>query len=157
MLPRADRAFSLEDGIEQPLLHPFGRQPRCIADPPDHAIELAGSRRQASRVRIVVDDARQGVGAGVSLPENLHAIRWHGSPVALRQTGMKPGLFIVGAPKCGTTAWVKYLGEHAQIAFSKIKEPHYFALDLPGFREVETQREYEALFSADAPIQGEAS
>jgi hypothetical protein len=72
---------------------------------------------------------------------------------------MKPGLFIVGAPKCGTTAWVKYLGEHPRIAFSKIKEPHYFALDLPGFREVETEREYEALFSdaGDAAVLGEAS
>ena len=72
---------------------------------------------------------------------------------------MKPGLFIVGAPKCGTTAWAKYLGEHPQIAFSRIKEPHYFALDLPAFREVETEREYEALFSGagDAAVRGEAS
>jgi sulfotransferase family protein len=72
---------------------------------------------------------------------------------------MKPGLFIVGAPKCGTTAWVKYLGEHPQIAFSRIKEPHYFALDLPALREVETEREYEALFSGagDAAVRGEAS
>ena len=72
---------------------------------------------------------------------------------------MKPGLFIVGAPKCGTTAWVKYLGDHPRIAFSKIKEPHYFALDLPGFREVQTEREYEALFSnaGDAAVLGEAS
>jgi len=72
---------------------------------------------------------------------------------------MKPGLFIVGAPKCGTTAWVRYLGEHPQIAFSRIKEPHFFALDLPGFREVEMKREYEALFSdaGDAAVLGEAS
>ena len=72
---------------------------------------------------------------------------------------MKPGLFIVGAPTCGTTAWVSYLGEHPQIAFSRIKEPHYFARDLPGFREVEMKREYEALFSdaGDAAVLGEAS
>jgi len=72
---------------------------------------------------------------------------------------MKPGLFIVGAPKCGTTAWVKYLGEHPRIAFSRVKEPHYFAVDLPGFREVESEREYEALFpdAGDGPILGEAS
>jgi hypothetical protein len=72
---------------------------------------------------------------------------------------MKPGLFIVGAPKCGTTAWVKYLGDHPQIAFSRIKEPHYFALDLPGLRAVATEREYEALFSdaEDAAVLGEAS
>jgi hypothetical protein len=72
---------------------------------------------------------------------------------------MKPGLFIVGAPKCGTTAWVRYLGEHPQIAFSRIKEPHYFAFDLPGFREVETRHEYESLYSdaGDAVVLGEAS
>jgi hypothetical protein len=72
---------------------------------------------------------------------------------------MKPGLFIVGAPKCGTTAWVKYLGEHPQIAFSRIKEPHYFALDLPALREVETKPEYEALFcdAGGAAVLGEAS
>jgi Sulfotransferase domain len=72
---------------------------------------------------------------------------------------MKPGLFIVGAPKCGTTAWVRYLGEHPQIAFSRIKEPHYFAHDLPGFRLVTSESEYESLFSdaGDATVLGEAS
>jgi len=70
---------------------------------------------------------------------------------------MKPRLFIVGAPKCGTTAWVKYLGEHRQVLFSKIKNLRYFVLDLPGFPEVETERENGALFSDGAPIQGGTS
>jgi len=72
---------------------------------------------------------------------------------------MKPNLFIVGAPKCGTTAWVEYLGEHPRIAFSRVKEPHYFALDLPGIRFVKTEAEYEALFdqAGSATIVGEAS
>jgi len=72
---------------------------------------------------------------------------------------MKPNLFIVGAPKCGTTAWVEYLGEHPRIAFSRLKEPHYFALDLPGIRFVKTEPDYEALFDQDsnAAIVGEAS
>ena len=72
---------------------------------------------------------------------------------------MKPNLFIVGAPKCGTTAWVEYLGEHPRIAFSRVKEPHYFALDLPGIRFVKTEAEYEALFdqAGSAAIVGEAS
>ena len=39
----------------------------------------------------------------------------------------KPKFFIVGAPKCGTTALAKYLSEHRNIFFSPLKEPNYFA------------------------------
>lgn len=35
--------------------------------------------------------------------------------------------FIVGAPRCGTTSLSKYLREHPQVGFSRIKEPHFFA------------------------------
>lgn len=38
---------------------------------------------------------------------------------------MKPNLFIVGAAKCGTTAWVNYLASHPDIFFAKVKEPHH--------------------------------
>ncbi len=38
----------------------------------------------------------------------------------------KPNFFIVGAPKCGTTALAAYLKEHPQVFFSDPKEPHYF-------------------------------
>ena len=50
------------------------------------------------------------------------------------KSGPRPNLFIVGAPKCGTTAWVEYLRTHPDIFFPEIKEPHYFATDLPGMR-----------------------
>jgi hypothetical protein len=42
----------------------------------------------------------------------------------------KPNFFIVGAPKCGTTALYEYLKTHPQIFMSSIKEPHYFSDDL---------------------------
>ena len=45
----------------------------------------------------------------------------------------KPGFFIVGAPKCGTTALYDYLSTHPQIYFPETKEPHYFSQDLPRF------------------------
>ena len=45
----------------------------------------------------------------------------------------KPGFFIVGAPKCGTTALYDYLSTHPQIYFPETKEPHYFSRDLPRF------------------------
>jgi hypothetical protein len=42
---------------------------------------------------------------------------------------MKPGLFIIGAPKCGTTSMCAYLAQHPQICFSVPKEPKFFHSD----------------------------
>ena len=72
---------------------------------------------------------------------------------------MKPNLFVVGAPKCGTTAWVEYLRSHPSIFFSAVKEPHHFARDFPKWCFFRTMEEYLALFreSGGAPVVGEAS
>ncbi len=43
---------------------------------------------------------------------------------------MKPNFFIVGAPKCGTSSMYYYLKQHPDIFMSKLKEPHYFSMDL---------------------------
>lgn len=74
----------------------------------------------------------------------------------------KPNLFIVGAPKCGTTAWVEYLKSHPDIFFPIIKEPHFFSSDIPkpnGFNNFPTEERYLALFagSGSARIIGEGS
>lgn len=37
-----------------------------------------------------------------------------------------PDFFLVGAPRCGTTAFSRYLSRNPQICFSRPKEPHYF-------------------------------
>jgi len=55
--------------------------------------------------------------------------------------------FIVGAPRCGTTSLSKYLREHPQVGFARIKEPHFFAQhDLKALPDHElreiVQREY---------------
>ncbi len=42
---------------------------------------------------------------------------------------MKPDFFVVGAPKCGTTALNQYLSEHGEIFVAR-KEMHYFGSDL---------------------------
>ena len=42
----------------------------------------------------------------------------------------KPDFFIVGAPKCGTTAMNNYLAEHPEIFIPDIKEVHFFGRDL---------------------------
>jgi hypothetical protein len=41
-----------------------------------------------------------------------------------------PNLFIVGAPKSGTTSLYEWLKEHPQVFMSPFKEPCYFARDL---------------------------
>jgi sulfotransferase family protein len=40
-----------------------------------------------------------------------------------------PDFFIVGAPKCGTTALAEYLGQHPEIGMCPRKESHFFADD----------------------------
>lgn len=59
-----------------------------------------------------------------------------------------PNFFIVGAPKCGTTALSEYLRAHPQIFMCDPKEPHYFALDLPRYRWVKDWEGYRSLFDS---------
>ena len=72
-----------------------------------------------------------------------------------------PNFFIVGAPKCATTALSVYLGEHPDIFVPPIKEPHYFAHDFPHTRQdCPTFEKYTELFDLRNPGQhvvGEAS
>lgn len=75
---------------------------------------------------------------------------------------MKPNLFIVGAPKCGTTSLHYYLEQHPEICMSTIKEPNYFSADeisdlYYGTVPVREDAEYESLFQEKARIIGEAS
>lgn len=74
-----------------------------------------------------------------------------------------PNLFIVGAPKCGTTAMSHYLATHPRIFMSEekgIKEPGYFASDLAGWGAIASREDYLNIFR-QAPInalyRGEAS
>ncbi len=74
----------------------------------------------------------------------------------------KPNFFIVGAPKCGTTALSEYLREHPNIFMCSPKEPFYFATDFPKYAcaFVETEDEYLTLFNKATKYQcmiGEAS
>lgn len=72
----------------------------------------------------------------------------------------RPSFFIVGAPKCGTTALYEYLRPHPSIFMPEIKEPHFFAKDLGTYPRIKTLDDYLALFAgiADECLQaGEAS
>ncbi|MDP2213493.1 sulfotransferase [Phenylobacterium sp.] len=43
---------------------------------------------------------------------------------------MKPNTFIIGAPKCGTTALAQYLADHPDVFVCYPKEPSYWSSDL---------------------------
>ncbi|MBK6938210.1 MAG: sulfotransferase [Chitinophagaceae bacterium] len=69
----------------------------------------------------------------------------------------RPNFFIVGAPKCGTTAMDNYLKQHPDIFMAK-KELHYFGSDLPMKNRIK-ESEYLEHFkhSNDKKIIGESS
>lgn len=56
-----------------------------------------------------------------------------------------PNLFIVGAPKCGTTSMHTYLGQHPDIFMCEPKEPYYFLTDMP-HKDRFNAKAYFALF-----------
>ena len=53
-----------------------------------------------------------------------------------------PDFFLVGAPRCGTTAMSKYLSKNPQICFSKPKEPHFFSMLRRESPQLEIQADY---------------
>ena len=53
-----------------------------------------------------------------------------------------PDFFIIGAPKCGTTALAAYLSRHRDVKFSKSKEPNFFSRDIEFCRYLGTHEEY---------------
>jgi len=63
-----------------------------------------------------------------------------------------PGLFVVGAPKSGTTSMTRWLAGHPDVYVSVPKEPFYWASDFPGLRAhygFESRAAYDALFACD--------
>ncbi len=71
-----------------------------------------------------------------------------------------PNLFIIGAPKAGTTSLHDYLDEHPEVQMSALKEPNFFAPHLDPIHEprrVRRRDEYERLFDGAAAVRGEAS
>ncbi len=79
---------------------------------------------------------------------------------------MKVGIFIVGAPKAGTTSLHYYLNEHPEILMSSVKEPDFFSdkeiVDQGlyyGTTRINTSQKYHNLFQEkkDAKIFGESS
>ena len=71
---------------------------------------------------------------------------------------MRPNLFLVGAPKCGTSALHGYLAQHPDVWMSEPKEPHFFCTDVDAPFAVRDPNAYAALFEgARGNIIGESS
>ena len=71
----------------------------------------------------------------------------------------KPNFFIVGAPKCGTTALSEYLNSHSNIFITKPKEPEYFNPDIKTIKYTSMEA-YLELYATSKPQHsavGEAS
>jgi hypothetical protein len=72
-----------------------------------------------------------------------------------------PDFFVVGAPRCGTTALCRYLAHNPQICFSQPKEPHYFSRisTLPSESELKSDyiEHYFGHRSAAQRVAGEGS
>jgi hypothetical protein len=90
----------------------------------------------------------------------------NGSQSSSAKDGRVPDFFIVGHHKSGTTALYEMLRRHPQIFMPELKEPKFFATDLPARLEPPgagtlpaTLEEYLALFAEASPEQrvGEAS
>lgn len=58
----------------------------------------------------------------------------------------KPKVFIIGAPKCGTTSLASYLNEHPAIDVSNPKEPLYYCEDFPSVRKFKSEGHYLKAF-----------
>lgn len=61
-----------------------------------------------------------------------------------------PDVYLIGAPKAGSTSLARWLDEHPDVFVSTPKEPAYWASDFPEMRRhhgFETQADYEALYT----------
>lgn len=77
----------------------------------------------------------------------------------------RPDFFIVGEPKCGTTALYEAIRQHPDVFMPDFKEPHHFSTDLwhhhggDAYRRVASREGYLALFrdAGQAKAVGESS
>ena len=87
-----------------------------------------------------------------------------GPELAAADGARRPDLFIIGAPKSGTTSLYDYLEGHPDVYMSPVKEPFYFSPDVLGgarrlFSYGQDEAAYLALFAdaRDEKRLGEAS
>lgn len=63
-----------------------------------------------------------------------------------------PDVYLIGAPKAGTTSLTRWLESHPHMYFCRPKEPYYWSTDYPRMREhrgYATRAAYESLYSSE--------
>ena len=55
---------------------------------------------------------------------------------------LKPNLFIIGAPKSGTTSLSDYLSLYKEVSFSSLKEPFYWTKEIKNDYKIDTMDQY---------------
>lgn len=56
---------------------------------------------------------------------------------------MKPSLYVIGAPKCGTTSICDWLSQHPDVFMSSPKEPHFFSRIKYSWEQSKLSEEYD--------------
>ena len=64
----------------------------------------------------------------------------------MQATDRFPDFFVIGAPRCGTTAISKYLAKNPHICFSRPKEPHFFSIIMDEKPDADLRGDYLDLF-----------
>ena len=64
----------------------------------------------------------------------------------MQATDRFPDFFVIGAPRCGTTAISKYLAKNPHICFSRPKEPHFFSIIMDEKQDADLRGDYLDLF-----------
>ncbi len=62
--------------------------------------------------------------------------------MASEEISVYPNFFLIGAPRCGTSALAKYISKHPKVCFSKPKEPHFFTLLIDLLDNPDIERDY---------------
>lgn len=84
-------------------------------------------------------------------------------PMAGGKTGssaaLRPNLFLIGAPKCGTTTMHDLLAQHPEVFMPWVKELHFFGRDLATVDLFDDEDDYLSLYAegAGARVLGDAS
>ena len=73
----------------------------------------------------------------ISLSAQYQIVNW---------VGRRPDFFIIGAPKCGTTALDVFLNQHPEVYMARRKESHFFATDMPGAAHLRDPDGFNDLF-----------
>jgi hypothetical protein len=97
--------------------------------------------------------------AGKPLPRcmaEIEGLGYRADRGAAKISAFPPSFFVVGAPRCGTTAICNSLAHNPNISFSKPKEPHFFLEPRPDLSESERRQQYLSRYHRELTLDHQA-